>query len=790
MNEVLKYYLDCGTNNLFDLISNPSVEEDEKKIVIKSFASEIKNHALSEKDLPDGEYLIDTVCANYIDRRISEYLYVQPISFEQCNRALELCGRLQLLDEKFRIRGWEKPNLKNNDIDEVIECFNSKKAGIGIQDRLKGLDKSITEQIMQARAQDSVAICNSALESIDELSRQIVECRNKGIPLPKLTNSNCEKCKEEINRIKETAQRKADLLNHIYETDMKLDMLMASKPHLLPDKWEMIIQLCKEQNGFFETSKLNKWPIPEVKHNDLDKIEKRISLYEIMLDLDSAITASEVDIYSKKNYVTFIECCAKQANNINSCKKNGWEIPNLVHSDPVTKGEKVRRQKEKEEVIKRAKKRFYQLLTAAVVLVVIVGFCIFKYRQGKVQIPFNSGWADGKDLDKVLTRIEDAGFDGYELVPDYSGWERSNVVLGVTIDGKNEYTEGKYIKSGVDVVVNYISSDRLPVGEYLAGWNEKDVHDVVHILEEVGFTKIDTNVVYTTEPLLDGAIKSIFLNDVENAYIDGECYIPSGSPVKIDYYKYMIPMIYSIEDMIGMKETDLLYEFRKAGFTNVQTTEVKHLQNWMPGEAVAKVLIDGNTDYKEGDLIDPDAEIKIYYNQGLSRIDITDVLNNYNTKEWTTVRNNLASKGITNVKLIEVITDDPSENRLISTIRIYGDPYTGGDCFVEGSAEIEIKYYFLRVYMEKPSSYYVNNNSLNYKDVVTEFKNMGYTNILLKRSNDLTTGIINNEGSIKRIEIGNRESFNASDSFDYNERVTIVVYTFAGKGCEDISVNE
>ena len=69
----------------------------------------------------------------------------------------------------------------------------------------------------------------------------------------------------------------------------------------------------------------------------------------------------------------------------------------------------------------------------------------------------------------------------------------------------------------------------------------------------------------------------------------------------------------------------------------------------------------------------------------------------------------------------------------------------------------------------------------------SDLQEMGFSNIILKRSDDLKTGWINKPGTIKSISIGGNKEFNASASFEFDEEIIIVVYTHKGKGYESIT---
>ena len=790
MDGMFKTYIDNGTTKLINLLSATSVEEEERKAIIKDYVSALRNNVVLGSGLTNSEQLIDTISINYVDRRISEYLGIPKITSVQCDKAIEICGRLKVLIDGFGINGWPLPALKNSDPERIIANFEEKKAGISIQDRVVEIDGEITNIVSQARAEYSISLCDSAIASVEELKKQIEECKSKGVKVPHITNSDPDKCIKDILSIKGTAQKKAEVISKIFENDMQIDALMASNPHMIPDKWETISQLCGAQKQLFDVCKSNKWNKPEVKNNQLDKIENQISTYHGMISLDAAISAVAVDLSNKQNYISFINSCNNQVDNINKCKNNGWGIPVLKNTDPHAIAETARKQNERIERAKAVKRTLYLLAASVIVIFVLVVFCIFKYRQGKVQIPFDSDWAAGRDLHKIVDEFDDAGFEEIELVADTSGWGQSDTVLSVTIDGRSQYSEGKYIKPDVRVVITYISSDRIAVEGYLEGWRDDNAYELASTLEAAGFSNVVVKEVYSTTKTDDEKIKDIMLNNELSPYVDGECYLPNNASIVISYYKYMISMFSSADGLIGKGHEEVMNDFVNAGFTNVDVDDVQHYENWYPGGTVVNVVIDGNKEYTEGDLIDPDASIKIYYNSFLGRIDITDILSAYSTKTWTTIRDQLENKGLTELEFVPVITDDPSENLHVRTIEIFGKLFPGGDCSVESTAPIKISYSFLRIGMSQASSYYVGNNTLNYHDVEQEFKNMGFGTVILRRSDDLTTGWVNNEGTIKSITIGDSTSFNSGDTFDFDQRVTIVVYTFKGRGCEDISLPE
>lgn len=102
-----------------------------------------------------------------------------------------------------------------------------------------------------------------------------------------------------------------------------------------------------------------------------------------------------------------------------------------------------------------------------------------------------------------------------------------------------------------------------------------------------------------------------------------------------------------------------------------------------------------------------------------------------------------------------------------------GQSFTGGDCFLQKSAPIQIKYYTLKITVGSAASEI---EGQNYSEVVSELKTMGFTNITLKRSNDLVLGWLSKEGNIKSISINGVSDFSDSVAFAYDDTRAIAFY--------------
>jgi hypothetical protein len=62
----------------------------------------------------------------------------------------------------------------------------------------------------------------------------------------------------------------------------------------------------------------------------------------------------------------------------------------------------------------------------------------------------------------------------------------------------------------------------------------------------------------------------------------------------------------------------------------------------------------------------------------------------------------------------------------------------------------------------------------------------GFSDITLKRSDDLVNGWLNKEGIVRKVLVDG-EDFKTGEVYNYDARIEIIVNTFKKKGCEDIT---
>lgn len=417
------------------------------------------------------------------------------------------------------------------------------------------------------------------------------------------------------------------------------------------------------------------------------------------------------------------------------------------------------------------------LAVASIIIFAVIG--VFHYCKGKVKVPFDPKEISEEDYMDLRKELENAGFTNVSEIPDKNGWLKSGKVTNVTIGGTSWFFKGFYFAPDVEIIISYSSMNRKNITNIVNDWEEKDYDELQADLENNGFTNISIEKVETSKKEEDKKIALLYLND--KIYSNEKCYLPQNASITIAYYALQIEIGSDNTQFIGREYTEVVEELTQSGFRTVQTQ--KTYLGWSKGNSVINVTVNGTEDFSSFDVYDSDVVIVVKYSSN-DRIDATEIFEDIQAKQFSQLQRELKEAGFTNVSFSEIETTNTSENLFVSYITINDEQFDNGECYIKSSAPIKIYYYVLSICIGKtPSSI----KGMQYKDVVDELEEMGFTNITLLRSDDLFNGVVNKEGSIKRITINGDNDFTETDMFRFDIEIIIVVYTYKGKGCEDIT---
>ncbi len=778
MNVKYDDYLYQGTKTIMELFASEGIDKGERDAIVAAFTDELTSHIGNTDTVRDYNLLINTASVQFVDRSISAILSNQHASYSDYQNALRQCNRQQKRLGTFNEKGWAIPKIENIDPQKCAAILRARQESDSISSRIINTDKQISILFGQAQEQLSTSLCDQVSELLVSLERDISACKQTRLALPAISNNDTKKLSKQVAAIRKNAELKEDLHQKIIAVDSKIHSVV-SDPTSAPNQWRDVVAFCKQQEEQLLECKRRQWPVPSVRYSQLDMVAEKYRHYLNMQEMDSKLTNARYTLTTNKQYKVFFDNCDVQQDNINVCIKNGWSVPNLANPDPSSLASAARVTKTKHDKWKRTKRYIYLALIVVAIIVAGVIYGINKYRSGKVAIPFDAAYAIGQNQNDIYNALKEAGFNSITKKQDESGWLEGNTVLGLTIDNSENFSKDSYRKPDVSVVITYSSVDRIYVTDLLNGWEKKEYHEIEKVLEDAGFTNITFKEEKISVKQKENMISSIMLDG--KMFTNERCFLSKKAPIVLSYYILQIGIGYDNSQFIGQNYENVVDSLEESGFTNVQTQEV--VTGWAKESTVIGVTVNNTDSYKSDDSYSPDVKIVVKFSSR-NRVDLTDVLKNWQTSEYETIVRAIKAKGCNVVQLKERVTDLKPQNLKVATITIDDKEFTAGECFVHKSATICVEYYLLEIKIGQGSEDIVDKDQ--YSELVNRLKSLGFVNIKLLRSNDLTTGWVKTEGTIQEISINSRSEFSASDSFRYDSEIVLVVHTFKNKGCEDI----
>ncbi len=377
----------------------------------------------------------------------------------------------------------------------------------------------------------------------------------------------------------------------------------------------------------------------------------------------------------------------------------------------------------------------------------------------------------GRDCTALVSDLKDRGFTNIWTKKVTDGWAEANSVVKVSIDGEEQYDPDEQLVPDTKIVIYYSSTDRIDVTDILSSWQTLDYEDLEKLLSDQGFNHIRLKEISTSDKERDRAVS--WLRIYDKLYTSGSCSLPKNASIEISYFAYKINIGKDNTDYKGQDYEDVISDLQDKGFINLWTREVK--TGWKKGNSVIDVSVNGDKSFGPSDGFAPDAKILIRYSSD-NRIDITDLLENWKEQEYTVLMENLKEAGFSNIQLSETETEEISQNHKISSILLFNKPYKAGGCYLPLDAQIGIEYY--KLYITFDSDAKSMRNAGQYTKYLDQLKAKGFTNIRVKRANDIGffwTG--KTPGEIKSITINGNSNIKAGDKFSYDSEIVIVVHT-------------
>ncbi len=144
----------------------------------------------------------------------------------------------------------------------------------------------------------------------------------------------------------------------------------------------------------------------------------------------------------------------------------------------------------------------------------------------------------------------------------------------------------------------------------------KHYKDVYSMFEKLGFTEIEYNVSemsYSDEEQYDGAVIEVQID--KKSKFEKDALFETNIPIIISYVQDLrIQVPKSSADCEGVKYTEVVNMFEKAGFTNVKVygTEIEYTTK-VSDKTVLIISVDGKEAFDKNAKFKKDAEVKIFY---------------------------------------------------------------------------------------------------------------------------------------------------------------------------------
>ncbi len=146
------------------------------------------------------------------------------------------------------------------------------------------------------------------------------------------------------------------------------------------------------------------------------------------------------------------------------------------------------------------------------------------------------------------------------------------------------------------------------------------------------------------------------------------------------------------------------------------------------------------------------------------------------------VMTRLADVGFNNVKVVSIKDIYVGSDKTVGEVEqvvIGGQSWLDVNSLVPYDAEIIVTYHLKKELTFPYSAHQVVNK--NYQSLVNELYGFGFTEVYTREINDLKTGWITKDGSVKQVFIGEENNYKKGRVFAYDVKIVIEYHTFAKK---------
>ena len=579
-----------------------------KADVVKELIRTISENPFSDDGIADScEDHYYAFILRYIDKEMSDLLsqdFINQVLYDKALKFVEI-QRANIIYVKTHKMDMGK--LKNPDLDDYLESILAKYNNTTLIENTKAKENEVFESY---KAKDTFSAdgfkCFFAL--VSEYETLIGECRENNINCSKFQFGKVNELKLDVQEFQKRFAKRQELYGEMYKIDQEIAS-MDQSPEYSAELLDKLISKCYEMNELKLKCTKKNWDLPNLQCSSPEHYINKYQLYKKMIEVDKIIAPlANTDDISKLR--TLRKMCLLQKNNIQTCKGNGWDIPNLT----VNHVEQLFTRSN--SIVNSADRKRREKLTIAVVLTsiaLIVGVSIISYvhyHNTHTKIEYSSDELVGMDYKKVKREFQQAGFENVRIKEVDDGYLPAGQVFSVTINSNPDVVENRYYRKDADVVINYSSSERIDITNLVSSWDEDEYSDLRRKLELQGFD-VDIDEVFNDDLSNNDGIYSLTVNGVP--YNRGDCCVPPGCSIDMCIYALAICIDDEPDDFVGRDYENVLDDLEEMGFDNI-TFERKDdlITGILTAEgSIDSITINGSSTFDEDDVYCHDAEIVI-----------------------------------------------------------------------------------------------------------------------------------------------------------------------------------
>ena len=431
----------------------------------------------------------------------------------------------------------------------------------------------------------------------------------------------------------------------------------------------------------------------------------------------------------------------------------------------------------------------------------------------------------GLNYEKVVKEFQELGLSNIEIKTVEDILPDSELSVGdienISINDNSNFEENTEVTEDAVIVITYHELMKYEIPVSAEDVQQYDYEELAAIFAEVGFTNIETEVVYDLDP---DTTEEKYRNEVNvnftPEFLKGEkvpydtcisitchkVYNKYTVKVNVDFWSNLLFNKYDVAFAVDYSVKEYLSHGEDKSF-EMRVAEGTHRFSFLGGEEEVyegSVSMDVYSDMDVAFEIKCDEEEIIVYTDYIDR-DIELAPNEvkmlsdryqFRNNKIADVVNQLKKYGFTNIKEIPIydLASDSSDIGNVENVSINGDDeYNKGSIF-DKNDEVIVSYHQKKadmpptvevlpdgvvlgpdeVMLSKSAYDY---SSYYYQDAANELKSVGFKNVTVETIYDLNTGFLGEAmwGDVEDLIIGDIKVFDENTIFNLNDPVKIIV---------------